>query len=168
MNIVFACSINKLASASNEDSISRVILACNHITITASTTTNITTTTTANSACQHGGHYCDYYLYALHSYQVTATRLKLSTRRFDDQHHYELQEPDFLIRPAVNITVNKFDIQRFRYHCSCGRVTIVWSLWRHQQSIVTSSAERKQSEWETGMMHKDRRFYRHLWIRYVV
>ena len=27
---------------------------------------------------------------------------------------------------------------------------IAWSFWRHQQSIVTSSAERKPSEWDTG------------------
>ena len=37
----------------------------------------------------------------------------------------------------------------------------------HQQSIVTSSAERRPSEWNTGTMCKDRRFYRHLWIRYI-
>ena len=32
---------------------------------------------------------------------------------------------------------------------------IVRSLWRHQQSIVTSWAERKPSEWDTGTMCKD-------------
>ena len=36
-----------------------------------------------------------------------------------------------------------------RYHYSCDRVTTVWSLWRHQQSIVKSSTERKPSEWDT-------------------
>ena len=33
-----------------------------------------------------------------------------------------------------------------------------------QQLIVTSSAERKHSEWQMGTVCKDRRFYRHLWI----
>ena len=37
----------------------------------------------------------------------------------------------------------------------------------HQQSIMTSS-ERRRSEWDTRTMCKDRRFYRHLWIRCVV
>ena len=72
-----------------------------------------------------------------------------------------------LTRLAVNITVNKIDIKRVRYHYSRDRVTIVSLLWRHQQSIVTSLAEERQREWDTGMMCKDRRFYRHLWIRYV-
>ena len=35
------------------------------------------------------------------------------------------------------------DRQRVRYHFSHDRVTITWSLWCHQQSIVTSSAEHK-------------------------
>ena len=30
---------------------------------------------------------------------------------------------------------------------------------------MTSSTERKPSEWDTGTMCKDRRFYRHLWNR---
>ena len=55
-----------------------------------------------------------------------------------------------------------------RYHYSRDHVTIVWSLWRHQQSIVTSSTERKPSEWDMRTMCKDRHFYRHLWIRCVV
>ena len=38
----------------------------------------------------------------------------------------------------------------------------------HQQSIVTSSAECKMGEWDTGMMCEDYHFYRHWWIRYVV
>ena len=50
-----------------------------------------------------------------------------------------------LTRLAVNITVNKIDIQRVRYHFSRDRVTMVWSLWHHQQSVVTSSAERKRA-----------------------
>ena len=33
------------------------------------------------------------------------------------------------------------------YHSPHARVTIVWSLWRHQQLIVTSSADREASEW---------------------
>ena len=35
------------------------------------------------------------------------------------------------------------------------------------QSIVTSSAEREPSECDTRLMSEDRRFYRHLWIRYI-
>ena len=35
------------------------------------------------------------------------------------------------------------------YKFSRDRVTIVWPLWRHQQSIVTSSAVRKQVKWDT-------------------
>ena len=92
--------------------------------------------------------------------------MTLSTNQFD------IGPADALImlltRPVVNIAVNKIDILRVRYHFSRDRVTIVWSLWRHQQSIVTTSAERKSSEWDTGTMCKDRRFSRHLWIRYVV
>ena len=48
----------------------------------------------------------------------------------------------------MNIAVTKI----VRYHYSRDRITIVWSLWRHQQSIVTSSTERKPSEWDTGTM----------------
>ena len=44
---------------------------------------------------------------------------------------------------------------------------MVWSLWRHQQVIVTSTAEHKRSEWDTGLMSEDRRFYRHWWICYA-
>ena len=65
--------------------------------------------------------------------------------------------------PVVNITVNNIDI---RYHYSRDRVTIVWSLWRHQQSILASS-ECKPNEWDTDFMRKDCVFYRHLWIRYI-
>ena len=35
---------------------------------------------------------------------------------------------------------------------------MVWSLWRHRRSIVTSSAECKAGEWDTGMMCEDRCF----------
>ena len=56
------------------------------------------------------------------------------------------------------IAVNKLDVKGVRYHYSRYRVTIVWSLWRHQRSIVTSSAERKPSKWDTATMCKDRRF----------
>ena len=45
-----------------------------------------------------------------------------------------------------------------RYHYSRNRATIIWSLWRHQQSIGTSSAERTPSERYTGTMCKDRLF----------
>ena len=68
----------------------------------------------------------------------------------------------------MNNAVNKIDIKLIRYHYSHDQVTIVLPLWRHQQSIMTSSAERKPSERYMGTMCKDRRFYRHLWIRYVV
>ena len=43
-------------------------------------------------------------------------------------------------------------------HFSHARVTIVWSLRHHQQSIVTSSSERKPSEWDTGSIFEDCRF----------
>ena len=69
-----------------------------------------------------------------------------------------------LPRPAVNIAVNEKSISNdldITIH-------VIASLWRHQQSLVTSSAERKPSEWNMGTMWKDRHFYRHLWIRYVV
>ena len=63
-----------------------------------------------------------------------------------------------LTRPAMNITLNKIDIWQVRYHYSRDRTRIVSLLWRHQQSIVTSSAERRPSEWDTGTMCEDRRF----------
>ena len=54
------------------------------------------------------------------------------------------------------------------FHFLRARVTVVWSLWRHQQSIVTSSAERKTSKWDsdgggwvTGWVRQDLRFHRH-------
>ena len=50
----------------------------------------------------------------------------------------------FLTRPVANIAVNKIDIKGVKYHFSRARVTIIWSLWRHQQSIATSSAERNR------------------------
>ena len=62
---------------------------------------------------------------------------------------YAVKKEVFLARPAVNIAVNKIDIQRVRYLYSRDRVTTVWSLPRLNQSIVRSSAERKQSEWNT-------------------
>ena len=71
---------------------------------------------------------------------------------------YIKHELIFLTRPAVNIAVNKIDIWPVRYYLSRVRVTIVWSLWRHRQSIVTSSAERKASEWDTGIVCEDPRF----------
>ena len=65
----------------------------------------------------------------------------------------------------IIITLGRNDISyttgreyRVRYHLSRVRVTIVWSLWRHRQSIVTSSAERKASEGDTRMMCEDPRF----------
>ena len=59
------------------------------------------------------------------------------------------EENMILTRPAVNIVINKNDISR---------VTIVWSMWRHQQSIVTSSAERKPSKWDTVTIFEECRF----------
>ena len=41
----------------------------------------------------------------------------------------------------MNITVNKIDIYRVRYRFSRDGVTIISSSWRHEQSIVTWSAE---------------------------
>ena len=55
-----------------------------------------------------------------------------------------------LTRPVVNIAVNKIDTLRVRYHYSHDQVTIASLLWRHQQSIMTSSAERRPSEWDKG------------------
>ena len=51
---------------------------------------------------------------------------------------------------AVNIVVNKIYNYQVRYHYSRDRITIALLLWRHQQSIVTSSAERRPSEWARG------------------
>ena len=58
----------------------------------------------------------------------------------------------FLTRPTVDMAVDKTDIQRARVliceylsHVSCHVVY----LWSHQQSIMKSSSERKQSEWDT-------------------
>ena len=65
------------------------------------------------------------------------------------------------------IAVNKIHIWWVRYHYSCDVVTIVWSLWCHQQSIVMSSAECKPSDWDTGSMCEDYHFNRHSWILYV-
>ena len=64
----------------------------------------------------------------------------------------------FLTRQPENIAVIKIDISWVGYHYSCDRVTIVSLLWRHQQSFVTSSAERRLSEWDTGTMRKDSSF----------
>ena len=46
-------------------------------------------------------------------------------------------------------------------------ITITWS---HHNClvIVTSPAERKPSEWDTGTMSKARRLFSHLWIRNVM
>ena len=58
----------------------------------------------------------------------------------------------FLTRPTVDMAVDKTDIQRVRVliceylsHVSCHVVY----LWSHQQSIIKSSSERRQSEWDT-------------------
>ena len=45
--------------------------------------------------------------------------------------------------------MNNIDSYRVRYHYSHAYVTIVWSLWCHQQLIVMSSVERK------GVRHWD-------------
>ena len=49
-------------------------------------------------------------------------------------------------------------ISKVRYHLSRVCIKIVWSLWRHRQSIVALLAECKASEWDTGMMCEDPRF----------
>ena len=71
-------------------------------------------------------------------------------------------------RPFVNIAVNKIDIKWAAYHFSHARIVIVWSLLRYQQWMMTSSAERKPSDWDKGTMCEDRPFYCNLWIRYVL
>ena len=43
----------------------------------------------------------------------------------------------------------KIDIQRVKYRFSRDRITIVWYLWRHQQSLVTSSEKR----WTQQVIH---------------
>ena len=68
------------------------------------------------------------------------------------------------ISPWIKSISNELDTT-----ISHDRITIGWSLWCHQQSIVLmSSVERKPSEWDMGTMCKARRFYSHLWIRHVV
>ena len=79
------------------------------------------------------------------------------------QIHFRLWKYIFFTPPAVNIAVHEIDIQRIRYYSRDG-VRIVWSLWRHQKSIVTSSVECKPSEWDTGSMCEDHGIYHHLWI----
>ena len=39
--------------------------------------------------------------------------------------------------------MNKIDSKRVKYDFPRASVTIVWSLWRHQQSILMSSVEGK-------------------------
>ena len=73
-----------------------------------------------------------------------------------------------LIWPTVNTDMNTIDISWVRYHISRAFITIVWSLWHHQQSIVMSSAECKPSEWDMGTMSEDRHICRHLWICYII
>ena len=61
--------------------------------------------------------------------------------------------------PWIKSTSNELGII-FTWH-----IKIVWLLWRHLQSIVTSSAERKPSEWSTGSTCEIHVLYRHLWNR---
>ena len=51
---------------------------------------------------------------------------------------------------ALNIAVNIINIWWVRYHYSHDRITIVWSLWHHQQWIVTSSAKHNQASEARG------------------
>ena len=57
----------------------------------------------------------------------------------------------FLTRPTVNMAVDKTDIQRVRVliceYLSYVSCHVVY-LWSHQQSIMKSSSERRQSEWD--------------------
>ena len=76
---------------------------------------------------------------------------------------YKFSLTSILTRPAMN----KIDIQRIRYHYSCDTSqlydhcdVISNRLWCHQQN--------ENREWDTGMMCKDRHFYHHLWIHYVM
>ena len=57
----------------------------------------------------------------------------------------------------MNIAVNIVDKKQISFYYSRDRVKIICSLWRHQQSIVMSSAERKTNDCDTGTMCKDRR-----------
>ena len=79
----------------------------------------------------------------------------------------------FLMRLAINIYIDSASKDYFLHEQPwislwISNITIVSLLWRYQKSIVTSSAERRPSEWDTGMMCKDHCFYRHLCIRYVM
>ena len=55
----------------------------------------------------------------------------------DIKHQNGSENYSFHTQLAVNITVNKFNILWVRYQYSRDHVTIVWSLWHHQQLIVT-------------------------------
>ena len=56
------------------------------------------------------------------------------------------------------MATNKIDFQRVRYRLPRARVTIAGLFWRHQQLIVTSSAEGKQGERDTNSMCEFRLF----------
>ena len=60
----------------------------------------------------------------------------------------------------------KIDIWQPKYHYARDRVRIAWSLWHHQQSILTSSTECKPSEWDMGSF-EDHRFISIYGIRYI-
>ena len=59
--------------------------------------------------------------------------------------------PSYLSKNAI-----KWFPQNFEGYL--GLATGLVPLWRHKQSCVTSSAERKQSEWDMGTMCKNHRF----------
>ena len=75
-----------------------------------------------------------------------------------DHLEYSVVIIDFFARPAsvspsIKSISNELDIAVHEF------ASKRWSLWRHEQLAVTSSAERKPSEWDTGSMCEDRVFF---------
>ena len=68
----------------------------------------------------------------------------------------------FLIWPAMNISINTIDISEL----NCTFHMLASQLSCHEQSIVKSSAECKQSEWDTSSCD-DCCFYHHSWIGWL-
>ena len=108
------------------------------------------------------------HLNKIHIFQCMGKIFCVEFQRVPLKFHTKYLAHTFLTWPAVNIAVNKIDIWRVRYHFSHDRVTIVWLLWCHQHSIVTSSAEYRMTKWAMGTVGEDRCLYSCLWIRYVV
>ena len=75
------------------------------------------------------------------------------------QHHNNISRDILLIGPWIKSMSNELDIT-FRARVKLSR-----------NAFVTSSAihcERTPIEWDMGWMCENHRFYRHLWIRYVL